>query len=212
MTHHQRDAETGAVTVSAFVRPTMLLEPMDAKLATLYSLREEGVIDDLTVRAWPEKVPESPGTPYSDAFDVFELFETWAEATGVSVRPPFDVERTESAFRGGSRAILRTPVMSLAVSVDDKLCGVFPHTDGDTHYRVTEAIAALKADSLPLTPADTDTASEPGTCPDCGGELVNVQGIRVCHDCAWNDWMDVGDERAGTEAALFRPTILPSPG
>ena len=212
MTARQRETDSGAVTVSAFVRPTMLLEPMDSKLETLYALEEEGTIDHLSVRAWPEKIPDSPDAVYSDAFDVFELFETWADATGVSIRPPFDVQTTDSAFRGDTRSILRTPVMALAVAIDDNLYGVFPHTDGDTHFRVTEAMAALKAGALPIRRADTESAGGTRMCPECGGELVNVQGVEVCHDCAWNDWTAVGDVGENSSQAMFRPTILPAPG
>jgi hypothetical protein len=194
------------VTVSAYVRPALLLDPIDSKLATLQSLDEDDTIADLEVNMWPRKVPLHQETLHTDVFDTFQRFEEWTEMNGVTIRPPFMVETTSSELRDRTQSILRTPSMCLAISVDDKLVGVFPHTDGGTEYGLTEAIAALKTDELFTGGALTEMVSTAihDSCPDCGGTLVNVQGVELCHDCAWNDWEDVaGVETSPPSVARF---------
>lgn len=205
-THFELDGPE-AVAVSVSVRPALLSEQTRSKIGTLRHLEEAGKIDQLTVNAWPGKVPVSHGGVQTDVYRTFERFEEWAEANGVSIRPPFEVETTASEIRERSRSVLRTPGVCLALSVENRLSGVFPHTESGTEYSVTEAIAALRADRLEWEGsfrALVATATET-TCPECEGRLVNVQGVDLCHDCGWHSVGEGGD-RTGPGPALVRPT------
>lgn len=173
--------------MQAYVRPELLLEPIDAKLETLETLEDEGVIDGLLLNYWSGEVELSPDPPHSEAVEVFERFERWAGVNEVSLRPPFTVRTRSSEITGDERTVLSTPVMCLAVYVDERLAGVYPHTDGDDHYSVAEAIAALRTGDVDVRIPDAGGEAPADVCPDCEGALVNVQGLDVCHDCAWTE-------------------------
>lgn len=183
------DIPQSDLTVQVYVRPALLIDPIDAKLVTLQSLEDDGVIDALLLQAWPEEITLSDQPPHSEAVEVFERFDRWAESRGVSVRPSFAVRTRTSKITGETKEILSTPVMCLAVYEGRRLAGVFPHSAGDDHHSVTEAIAALKTGDLAAYIPEPAESAEPGPrrCPECDGALVNVQGIDACHDCAWVD-------------------------
>lgn len=125
--------------------------------------------------------------PYSDAIDAIDAFkrmEAWAVDRDVSIQPPFSVRATTTTFTDETRTRLRTPMMCLAVSVGDRLANVFPHSRGDDHHSVLDAITALKSDDLELFPhAPAPAASPPDRCPVCETCLPTVQGIGVCRGC-----------------------------
>lgn len=179
------------VTVEAYTRPALLLDPVDAKIETLHDLSAEGVVDDVAVHSWPGEVSVSDHGLYDDVVETFRQFETWAEANDVSVRPPFSIRTRESRFTGETSTVLVTPVMAVAVYLDDRLAGGFPHTDDDVHHTVSEAVAALKTGDLPVrqrvetesTPDPDDGTAIADGCRSCGGAVVNVQGLLTCHDC-----------------------------
>ena len=50
------------LTVQIYVRPRLLLKPLDATIATVQRLETEGIIDAVTVQAWPDKVPRTDPT------------------------------------------------------------------------------------------------------------------------------------------------------
>ena len=186
------DGET--IEVTAYVRPPLLLEPMDKKLETLRVLAEEAVIDSLTTEQWPGTVPLSTETIHSETLEVFYRFEQWAEVNEVSVCPPFAIQTTTSELRGETYRVLRTPAMCLEIVSDGDLSCVFPHVQGGNEYSVTTALAAIRANSLLTDPRQTDTELERyDCCPRCEGKLVYVQGVVVCHDCVWDNWDTVVD-------------------
>lgn len=188
---HEQSKLDRDLTVQVYVRPGLLLEPLDAKIETLQRLEAEGVIDAVTVQAWPEAVPLSDTTPYTEVVDLFERFTLWADRHGRSVTPPFTVRSQSTVASEGTRRVLSTPMMCLAVYSGRTLTAVYPHADGDDHYSVTDAVAALRTDGIDrLTPSDPAAAAvEPPSrgCPDCNGPLVNIQGVRACQDCTWSD-------------------------
>lgn len=209
MEHYYGFREEGSIEVTAYVRPTLLLEPMDAKLETLRTLAAEDIVDALAVEHWPGKVPLSAGTVYDGALDAFDRFERWADANGASIRPPFTVRAVTSEFREETYSVVRTPIMCLEVDVDGELAGVFPHTRDGTEHDVTEAIAALRANSL-LVAGSTDVDVERfGSCPRCEGGLVRVQGVELCHDCAWSNWDDVVGAEDEQVALERRSSLVP---
>lgn len=178
------------VAVETYTRPALLLEPVDAKIETLQTLDERGTIADLSVHSWPSEVSVGDRGMYDDVEETYRTFERWADANGVSIRPPFSMRTRESRFTDETATVLVTPVMSLAIYLDDRLAAVFPHTDDDVHLPVSEAVAALKAGDPPVRRPVAAEPPEPDPlaaiargCAACGGTLVNVQGLLVCHDC-----------------------------
>lgn len=199
--------DTSDLTVHVYARPSLFLEPIDSKIETLQTLEDIGDVSAVRFHSWPGQVPLSFQSSYDDAIGTYERFKQWAESNGVSIEPPFDVEIQRSEFTDEESTVLKTPLMCLALEYDGRLVSVFPHTEGAVHYTVAEAIAALEtgrfAERLPAMP---DTIGVPG-CQTCGGELVNVQGLCVCHDCGQPE---AEINRHGPEAEdgpILQPTV-----
>lgn len=188
----QEATQESDLTVQIYVRPGLLLEPLDAKIATLQQLETDGVLDAVTIQAWPEKVPLTDPTPYSEVVDIFDQFALWADRHDVSITPPFGIRSQSIITSDETRRILSTPMMCLAVYSGQMLTAVYPHGDGNDQYSVTDAIAALRtgdfdrgtADSVPQSAASNTSMRD---CPDCTGQLLNVQGLRACRDCPWTE-------------------------
>lgn len=196
------------LTVACHVRPSLVFEPLDAKIETLRHCEREDRIDALLLRTWPDEVALTESAPHEAVRERVAEFEQWADRAGVSVSPPFDRRETTSVATDRSVERLVTPTICLACYDDDQLVGVFPHTDDETTHTVPEAIAALRTGSLPEPLRDaptlathqsaesTTTAADGGpnqdgaadfsspSCPDCGSTLMNVQGILDCPGCA----------------------------
>lgn len=132
-----------SLTIRAYVRPSLLLDPVDGKIETLQALESSGVVDEVTVEAWPGTVPLGGEPTFLETIETFERFEEWADAAGASIRPPFTVRTTTSEFTGETKRVLHTPVICLAIDVNGQLANVVPHSDGDTHRSVTDALAAF---------------------------------------------------------------------
>lgn len=193
---------TPHIHVACYVRHASLVAPLDSTIRTLTRFETEGVIDDVTVSAWPAEVQLGDAPPHSDVVTLFEEFDAWADQWGVSIRPPFAVETRRSEFTGTTREMVRTPVQCLAIYVNGVLVEVFPHTadrtdDGAT-YTVRDALALLEthdiqafgAGQAPATPpsqrpAAPEPAGDADSCPACESQLVTGQGVYTCPDCAW---------------------------
>lgn len=178
----ERDGEP--LTVDAYVRPSTVGDRVEGTLASLRTLASEGMIDDLTVTDWPSTVSLSDER-HPEVAAVFEELDEWARRRGVSVRPPFEVRTLTSAYAEGAETVLRTPMLCVVVSVGDDVTAVFPHTHGDAHYTVADGVEALRRGTLVAT--RRIASRERDACPDCGGDLINVQGIAACSDCRWSD-------------------------
>lgn len=186
------DADLTDITVACYVRAPMLLEPVDAHVETLRACEREGTVEGLVLRSWPEQVTLEGETPHQEVLERFEEFERWADARGVSVRPPFEVRGRTSSVTGEFRERLVTPLIAVALYDDRRLVGVYPHSaDGET-YTVEDAIATVRTGELP-TPlaAPAERPERADDCPKCDGRLVNGQGLFACADCGW-----VGTARA----------------
>ncbi|PGF17441.1 hypothetical protein CP556_15930 [Natrinema sp. CBA1119] len=181
---------TNELTVEVYVRPDELVEPIDTKIDALHRLDSAGHIGNLVIHAWPDAITLTDQAPYSDAIDAFEQMEAWASEYGGSIQPPFSVRTSTSTFTNETQTTLRTPMMCLAVYVGEQLVNVFPHSWGDDHHGVMDAIAALRTEDLELFPYAPDLAAPPPShCPECNTQLTNVQGIGVCQCC---DRVEVG--------------------
>lgn len=188
----QNTTQGSNLTVQVYVRPGLLLESLDAKLEALQRLETTDVIDAVTVQAWPDTVPLTDTTPHTEVVDLFNRFTLWADQHDRSITPPFTVRTQSTIGSDDSRRVLTTPMMCLAVYSGQMLTAVYPHADGDDHYSATDAIAALRTGDVGrviLQPDSEVTTSETAVqnCPECTGPLVNIQGVRACHDCTWSD-------------------------
>ncbi|EMA36676.1 HTH domain-containing protein [Halobiforma nitratireducens] len=178
------------VTIIAHVRAPLLLEPVDSQIETLRACESEGAIDDLLLRSWPKEVTRSENSPHQEVLEAFERFESWADRREVSVRPPFRERTSTSQVTGDTRELLVTPLLCLEVYEDDEFVGVFPHSqvDGEETYTTDEVIGTLRTGEVP-TPLGVeslpDGVSNDGCCPDCGGSLVDGQGLYACTECGW---------------------------
>ncbi|WP_226482898.1 HTH domain-containing protein [Natrinema amylolyticum] len=185
--------KTSEITAVCHVRAPLLLEPVDAQIETLQACESEGAIDDLLLRSWPKEVSLSAESPHQEVLENYERFAEWADERGVTVRPPFRERSTTSQVTGETRELLVTPLLCLELYADDELVGVFPHSDEATEdtYTTDEAIATLRTGELPtplgsVAEADEDLESATtDTCPDCGGSLIDGQGLFGCSDCGW---------------------------
>lgn len=190
------------VQVTCYVRTSSFVAPVDATLRRLEQFHAEGVVEDITLGAWPAEVRLDDPVLHGDVVDLFEKYEDWATHWNVSIRPPFAVETRHSTITDTTRELLITPVQCLAVHVNGKLVEVFPHStgrtgDGETHT-VRDALALLDERAFaaagprqsPERPsgrrtATTDTPSDPSTCPACDTGLVTGQVVVACPNCDW---------------------------
>ena len=185
------------VTAVCHVRAPLLLEPVDRQIETLQACESEGAIDDLLLRSWPKEIALTDNSPYQEALESFERFESWADERDVGIRPPFRERSTTSQITGKTKELLVLPLLCLEIYADDELVGVFPHTDETAEETVTtdEAIATLRTGELPTplgtaseaepAPESTATTETPNGCPDCNGALIDGQGLFACPDCGW---------------------------
>ncbi|SEQ23183.1 HTH domain-containing protein [Natrinema salaciae] len=186
------DTDPAALTVVCHVRAPLLLEPIDGQIETLQACEAEGAIDDLLLRSWPKEVALSEESPHQEVLENYERFTQWADERDVSVSPPFRERSTTSQVTGETRERLVTPLLCLELYADDELIGVFPHSNETTEetYTTDEAIATLRTGELPTplgsvadaAPLESTTAD---SCPDCGGTLIDGQGLFACSDCGW---------------------------
>lgn len=185
------------ITAVCHVRAPLLLEPVDRQIETLRACESEGTVDELLLRSWPKEVALTDESPYQEALESFERFDDWAAKRGVSVRPPFRERSTTSQITGETKELLVMPLLCLELYADDELVGVFPHTDEEAEETRTtdEVIATLRTGELP-TPLgggdepeaaseSTASAANSNDCPDCGGSLIDGQGLFACPDCGW---------------------------
>ncbi len=175
------------ITVVCHVRAPLLLEPVDRQVETIQACESEGAIDDLLLRSWPKEVTLTESTPHQEVLETYDRFTSWADRQGVSVEPPFRQRTTTSQVTGRTKELLVTPLLCLEVYADDELVGVFPHSAGEETKTTNEAIAAIRTGELP-TPLEAETTvteSRSSDCPDCGGSVIDGQGLFACVDCDW---------------------------
>ncbi|WP_247000575.1 HTH domain-containing protein [Halosolutus gelatinilyticus] len=190
--------QSSDVTVVCHVRAPLLFEPIDSQVETLRACEMEGAVDDLLLRSWPKEVALD-GTPHQEVLETYERFAEWADRRGVRIEPPFRKRTTTSQVTGETTELLVTPLLCLELYADDELVGVFPHSLGEETYTTDDAIAKLRTGELPrpLAPERPIEATDSDGCPDCGGSLVDGQGLFACGDCGWVGTL--------TEAGTYAP-------
>lgn len=149
----EETTETGDATPAAVSMVLRARTPVCGSRTTVIDrlgrLRATGTIDEFEVRTWPDEVVLSAETDPGEAVETFEQFEAWADDRGLSVRPAFDV-KTVSSIVGRTRELLTLPMMSLAVSVDGDLVGVFPCHDGERTWTIGDCLDAYEVADDPL--------------------------------------------------------------
>lgn len=183
---HREDTTVsgGHVTVDCYVRTDAISDPVEEHLTALERLADMGIVDRLSVDAWPKEVVLSGYTEHLDVVRTYRTFQEWAAQWAVHIDPPFDVVDRSSSITGEQREVLRTPSLCLAVSVDGRLREVFPHRSEGRTFSVDDAIETLeRCGSTGEVPA-ADRPAAAG-CPRCGSSLVTGQGLYACTECGW---------------------------
>lgn len=120
--------------------------PRTTVIDRLSALRTAGAIDDFSVNTWPEEIALAGENRETDLLETIDQLEAWAADHGLSLRPPFGT-RTSSLLVGGSEEVLLTPMLLLAVYEDGELIGVYPCTDGEYTWTVSEFLDGVEADA-----------------------------------------------------------------
>jgi hypothetical protein len=149
------------LTVDCYARAASLGAPVDGTLETLREYRCRGVIDDLTVRVWPEEVVLTDYAEETPTVAQYRRFRTWAERAGVSLRPGFTIRERTSIVDEGAVAVLVPPVLCLVIHVDGELAEVVPHRADTGTYTVEDALADLAA--LDRAPPKRTPTADPAT-------------------------------------------------
>src|SRR6056297_3914947 len=149
-------SETQHRTVRLFVRadPELGCEKQkQAVLDRIDELDDEDRIDDYEVNVWTKAIriagPLEGTTYYRRVFDHFTTFQQWAVTESVALRSAFNVEVVDCEITGETYRVLSLPCLCLAVYEDSKLCGVYPHVDGDTTRTIRHCLDQLEASSRP---------------------------------------------------------------
>lgn len=120
--------------------------PRTTVIDRLSSLTASGALADFSVTTWPEEIVLTGRNRQGELLDTIERFESWAADHGLSLRPPFEA-RTASLLVGESEDVLTTPMMLAAAYDGDELVGIYPCTDGDRTWTISEFLDGLEAGS-----------------------------------------------------------------
>lgn len=118
--------------------------PRTAVIDRLSELRTADAIGTFDVETWPDEIALSGHTEHAEVVDVYREYRDWAEDHGLSITPPFE-KRTVSSLIGGQEEVLTVPIMCLAVYEDDDLSGVYPCSNDDRTWSVTDYLDAYAA-------------------------------------------------------------------
>lgn len=186
--HHARDdvpAENDSIEVECSVRTPLVLGPVDDHVETLRGLDTGDIVDAVVFRSWPHEITLDDDEPAHEAVDRYERFRPWAANNDVSIRPPFEVRTRTSPLTDERQNVLVTPRCCLAVYVDERLVGIYPHSQDDETYTAESTIDELRDGDLPGTLSERSLAGE---YPSCNGPLDNGQGLYACPVCEWVGW------------------------
>ncbi|MBV0922974.1 hypothetical protein KTS45_02075 [Halomicroarcula limicola] len=111
-----------------------------AALARADSLRQQGLVDDVSVTYWNRL---STGADANEAADIAAM-EAWADAHGCSLAPAFDRHDRSSAFTGRD-SVVTLPVICLVVYEDDEIAGVYPHAGPEGHCTVADGLDRVES-------------------------------------------------------------------
>ncbi|GGM43792.1 HTH domain-containing protein [Haloarcula argentinensis] len=147
--NHEPDEPVGGEIAVQLWSRRPVCGPRTTAIDRFTELAATGVVDEFDIQTWPEEIPVSQRSEHGEVLETVDQYEQWATERGLSLRPPFET-RTSSLLVGGSTEVLRLPMIAVAVYADDDLVGVYPCTDGETTWSVTDCIDALTADPTAL--------------------------------------------------------------
>lgn len=152
----QADADSEGIQMVLWTRRPVC-GPRTEIVDRLGSLSAADSIDAFRIETWPNEVVVSEHTQHTQVIETYEQFRAWADEAGVSITPAFD-RRTVTSLIGRTEEVLTLPVMCLAV-YDDDLRGVYPCTDSDETWTVTDYLDAYEAAGGPpaVPTADADS-------------------------------------------------------
>ncbi|QIO22940.1 HTH domain-containing protein [Haloarcula sp. JP-L23] len=104
------------------------------------SLRQQGLLDDVSVKYWHRL---STGTDPRETEDIAAM-AAWAEANDCSLTPTFDRHDRHSAFTGDD-SVVTLPVVCLSYWEDGELVGVYPHRGSCGHCTVADGLDRIEA-------------------------------------------------------------------
>lgn len=155
-------APLSSLRLDCYVRASSLSASVDEALETLREYDQRGVIDDLTVTAWPGEVRLTADTEEPPPIAQYRRFQTWAEQTEVSLQPAFQFREQGSLVDDHTKPALVFPVLCVAIHVNGALATVAPHQSSTTTYTVADALADLAAldRDIPSRPPPSDAVTE----------------------------------------------------
>jgi hypothetical protein len=104
------------------------------------SLRNEGLVDDVTVTYWRRL---SMGDSPEESAGI-EAMEAWAAENGCSLATTFDHRNRQSAYTGAD-SVVTLPVVCLACWDGDELVGVYPHRGPRGHCSVADGLDRIES-------------------------------------------------------------------
>lgn len=130
----------------------------------LRQLKDEGKITDISMATWGERIDAAPVDAreafVSPAQEAVTEFETWALEHSYSLQPAFETREIGLPVTGQRREVVVPPVVCLAVYDDSELQAVFPYSDGETVYTVSNCLDLLEADDTRFTADNSEITSE----------------------------------------------------
>lgn len=148
-------SDTGEITLELAVRtlsPRGCQRRQNEVVRRLNALAERGVVDDVSVSVWGDRVATTTADAETDhgreVLDAVASFREWADDHGLSVDPFFETRESHSEFTGESYAALELPAMVLAEYRDGELSWVSPCVDGEEAYTVGDRLATLEGTAV----------------------------------------------------------------
>lgn len=113
-------------------------------LNRMRTLEAEGILDDAAVDGGWQRIRTVDEDGRAGAIATYREFDTWARRNGYSLGPAF--EARQRAYMGLDRVddVVIFPVATMAMYEADQLRAVFPCSDGDEVYRVSDCLDALE--------------------------------------------------------------------
>lgn len=177
--HARSDSGTIA---TVYCRSQVSEAVMRRHLERLNRQREAGAIARVERRWWPARIPVDDHPTGRATRRRFKRFEQWADATGVELTPAFELKTLDCAVTGLKTTVITTPTIGLTIEVNGRLCGVFPHREGQSVRTVADGIDGLETG--PTVATDSENSRPLGKrCPTCDETIANIQGIPACTQC-----------------------------
>lgn len=120
---------------------TPLKKQPDEVIGFLEFLENQGHIDSFDVHEVPKQAHTNNET--SNAINIYEKFEEWANKNEVSIQPFFKKTEYQSSLSGDEGEIVKFPVMSLSIHKDGELNAIYPCLNNEGTHTVYEFLSGL---------------------------------------------------------------------